>query len=76
MKYQINPKYIFGVEKKQCKGYFCSELMVEAYKRMGLLPEDMRAYLFWPGDFADSFTLFLNDAYFEEEILVDIGLHY
>ncbi len=57
-------------------GYFCSELMIEAYKRIGILPPDMRSYLFWPGDFADQFSLFLKDAYFEEEVLVDIGLNY
>jgi hypothetical protein len=75
LKYEINPKYILGVKKKKCKGYFCSELIVEAYKRIGLVPEKTRSYLYWPGEFASNFIL-ENDAHFEEEILIDIGLVY
>ena len=35
-------------------GFFCSELVAEAYKRMGLLPDTVTSNKFLPGDFASS----------------------
>lgn len=50
-KYKINPVKILRKRSnrdhaeniKETKSYFCSELVASAYKRIGLLPEDVSA---------------------------------
>jgi hypothetical protein len=75
LKYEINPKYILGMKKKKVKGYFCSELIIEAYKRIGIVPARARSWLYFPGEFSNSNVL-QNGASYDEEVLVDIGLNY
>ena len=35
------------------KSYFCSELVASAYKCLGLLPKDISASQYWPGNFSN-----------------------
>lgn len=59
-KFKINPTKIF---RKKCsndtaltikgeKTYFCSELVACAYKRLGILDQEIAASQYWPGDFS------------------------
>lgn len=34
------------------QGFFCSELIAAAYKKLGLLPKDRPACKYWPGNFS------------------------
>jgi uncharacterized protein YycO len=59
LKYRLNPSKIF---RKKCtndaenikedKTYFCSELVASAYKCIGLLPTEVSASQYWPGNFS------------------------
>jgi len=37
---------------KKDKGFFCSELVALLYKKLGLLPPEKSATLYWPGTFS------------------------
>ena len=57
-------------------GFFCSELVASCLKRLDLLDKDIPSTKYWPGQFstedpATSMVL-LNDAFFSEEITVDV----
>jgi uncharacterized protein YycO len=82
-KYKMNLVKIFrtksnrdGAEEiKENKSYFCSELIASAYKRIGLLPEDISATQYWPGSFAADANMVLNkDAWLGDEYLIDFSL--
>jgi hypothetical protein len=51
--------------------YFCSELIGEAYRILGLLPNDSRIYL--PGDFSSHSNLQLMNASLKNEVAVRFG---
>ena len=54
------------------EGYFCSELIASAYKRVGLLGEEEVASKIWPGGFSTEKKLQLRDgASLGEELLID-----
>jgi len=44
------------------KGYFCSELIAEAYVRMGLLAQSIEPSSFWPSTFGRENLKLLNGA--------------
>jgi hypothetical protein len=44
------------------KGVFCSELVALAYQSAGLLPKDVNASEYWPGNFANERPLYLINA--------------
>eukprot|EP00347_Sterkiella_histriomuscorum_P001620 403371331 len=60
---------------KDDKGYFCSELVASAYKRLGILDQERAASKYWPGDFsqenANSQSQFRNGAYLGEQYTID-----
>ena len=56
------------------KGFFCSELIAAAYVRLGLLPENVAASYYWPGNFSTEKDLPLIDASLGDELLIDFGL--
>lgn len=79
MKYKINPTKIF---RKTCtndaenikadKTYFCSELVASAYKCLGLLPKDVSASQYWPGNFSAKGELnLLEGAKLNDELLLE-----
>ena len=54
------------------EGYFCSELLATAYKRIGLIPDEVASSRYWPGQFSTEKRLeLLKGARFGEELLVD-----
>jgi hypothetical protein len=57
------------------KGFFCSELVAAAYKRVGLLPQDIPSSKYWPGDFAEIKVLPLfKGARLHYEQLIDFDI--
>jgi hypothetical protein len=75
LKYRLSAAKIF---KKTCevdedtfngdKSYFCSELVASAYRCLGLLPKDVPASQYWPGNFSNKGGLKLqNNAWLEDE---------
>lgn len=59
IKASIGKKYKLSVSKlltrqvsTSAENYFCSELIAEAYKCLGLLPKDVPASKYWPGFFS------------------------
>lgn len=38
-------------EARKNQGYFCSELVAAAYKKIGVLPAKKSSAQYWPGDF-------------------------
>ena len=82
-KYKMNPVKIWRKSSnrdasgdiKESKSYFCSELVASAFKRIGLLPENVSATQYWPNNFASNSTLNLQkDAYLGDEYLIDFSL--
>lgn len=63
-------------EIKENKSYFCSELIASAYKRIGLLPEDVSATQYWPSAFSAraNMELMKENAWLGEEYLIDFSL--
>jgi uncharacterized protein YycO len=63
-------------EIKETKSYFCSELLASAYKRIGLLPEDVSATQYWPSAFSARANMELRkeNAWLGEEYLIDFSL--
>ena len=39
-------------QKEPNEGYFCSELVATLYQRLGLLPLEVAATSYWPGNFS------------------------
>lgn len=57
------------------EGFFCSELVASAYKHIGLLPSEVPASNYLPGDFARERRLeLLGGARFEADFLIDFSL--
>jgi len=75
MKYRLNPSKIFRKKYEQDaenitddKSYFCSELVASAYKCLGLLPKEISASQYWPGNFSTKSGLqLLGDSMLEDE---------
>jgi hypothetical protein len=61
--------------EKESNSYFCSELIGEAYKRMGLLPTNIVSSSYWPGSFASQNKLKLLDGFLTEEMLIDFSIY-
>lgn len=62
-------------EPGQEESFFCSELIAAAYRRLGLLPSDVRSAGFWPRDFSKARNLPLQgEAALSDEMLVDFAL--
>ena len=75
LKYKLTPSKIFS---KKCenendiineeKSFFCSELVASAYKCLGLLPQEISASQYWPGNFSNKGGLKLQmNAILEDE---------
>ena len=82
-KYKVNPVKIWrkqsnrdaSDEIKDSKSYFWSELVASAYKRIGLLPENISATQYWPGDFSIKSNLDLQKgASLGEEYFIDFNI--
>lgn len=54
---------IFGANKEDLSSLFCSELVAEAYQRMGLLTEKMSSNEYTPKDFSSEKRLSLERGY-------------
>ena len=52
-------KILAKKETNENEGYFCSELVASSYKKAGLLPKEIPASNYWPGNFADERPLYL-----------------
>lgn len=60
---------IFGENKEDLTSLFCSELLAEAFQRMGLLPEDKPSNEYTPKDFSEERRLSLLSGFaFKPEI--------
>jgi hypothetical protein len=58
-----------GNNKEDLSSIFCSELVAEAYQRLGLLPESIPSNEYTPGDFSEKkMNKLLNGFYLSEEI--------
>eukprot|EP01017_Pseudomicrothorax_dubius_P031052 TRINITY_DN3923_c0_g2_i8.p1 TRINITY_DN3923_c0_g2~~TRINITY_DN3923_c0_g2_i8.p1 ORF type:complete len:270 (-),score=51.24 TRINITY_DN3923_c0_g2_i8:114-923(-) len=53
------------------RAFFCSELVAAAYKRLGLLPNDISSTQYWPGSFSSEYDLPLQSCSLGQEILID-----
>jgi len=61
-----------GENKEDLSSLFCSELVAEAYQRMGLLTEDMPSNEYIPKDFSNEKSLSLELGYgLQNEISID-----
>lgn len=58
---------IFADKEEDLSSLFCSELVAEAYQRMGLLPEDVPSDMYSPSDFCESEGLKLLTGYLGPE---------
>ena len=54
-----------------CQGFFCSELVGDAWKTLGVLPSEHPASGYWPVDFGASQKLPLHEASLGEELSID-----
>ncbi|OGR24926.1 MAG: hypothetical protein A2277_16825 [Desulfobacterales bacterium RIFOXYA12_FULL_46_15] len=54
---------IFGANREDLSSLFCSELVAEAYQRMGLLPENTPSNEYTPKDFSSEKGLSLSQGY-------------
>ena len=61
----------FGANKEDLSSLFCSEMVAEAYQRMGLLPEKPASNEYTPKDFSDAKKLKLLKGKLGREILVE-----
>jgi len=85
-KFRINPSKLIRKkneeddtdEIKEDKGYFCSELVASALKRVGLLDKELASSRYWPGDFSNELlerSVKLNKgARLGEELVIDFNL--
>ncbi|MDH4320991.1 MAG: hypothetical protein OEV73_05765 [Desulfobulbaceae bacterium] len=63
---------IFGENKEDLSSLFCSELIAEAFQRMGLLPESTPSNEYTPKDFSSEKRMHLELGYaFGNEIAID-----
>lgn len=63
---------IFGENKEDLSSLFCSELVAEAYQKMGLLSEETPSNEFTPKDFSSEKKLRLDlDYSFSSEVAID-----
>ena len=60
----------FGRNNEDLSSLFCSELVAEAYQRMGLLSEDKASNEYTPKDFSDAEKLKLLKGELSKEILI------
>jgi hypothetical protein len=61
-----------GQNKEDLSSLFCSEMVAEAYQRMGLLPETISSNEYTPKDFSDERKLSLLEGYsMNPEIRID-----
>lgn len=60
----------FGANREDLSSLFCSEMVAEAYQRMGLLGEDMPANEYTPKDFSDAFQLELLKGELSHEVVI------
>jgi hypothetical protein len=61
------------IKPQENKTFFCSELVAECYKIMGVLSREQASNQYWPGTFEksnDKLDL-LNGAYFEDIQYID-----
>jgi len=76
--YSCSPYKLMGLGHKSDPGsetdFFCSELIASAYKRLGLLANDLNPKSIWPGSFSDEQTLPMNKGRLEGELLIDFEL--
>lgn len=82
-KYKVNPVKIWRKKStrdatdniKETKSYFWSELVASAFKRIGLLPENISATQYWPSDFSTRSNLDLQKgAWLGDEYMIDFSL--
>lgn len=63
---------LFGENKEDLSSLFCSELVAEAFQRMGLLPNSIASNEYTPKDFSDQKSLKLLNGYaFESQIALE-----
>ena len=76
--YSCSPIKLMGLGHRQDPGsernFFCSELIASAYKRLGILPQDLNAKSVWPGSFSDDSILPLIKGKIGGELLIDFEL--
>lgn len=79
MKYRLNPSKIFRKKFEndsenisEDKSYFCSELVASAYKCLGLLPKDISASQYWPGNFSSKSDMkLIGEGMLEDEQMIE-----
>lgn len=62
----------FGGNEEDLSSLFCSELVAEAYQRMGLLPEEKPSNEYTPADFGEKAELALLDGRLGPEIAIEM----
>lgn len=73
-KFKLSASKLLGKHRESAseEGYFCSELLATAFKRCGLLAQDMAASRYWPGHFSTEKKIELvGEARLGEELLID-----
>ena len=59
--------------KDNNEGYFCSELIADAFKVLNILPNDINSFQYLPGSFSAEYDLKLeNGAKFGDEFMIEV----
>jgi hypothetical protein len=63
-------RYHFYTQQEDLSSIFCSELIAEAYKAMGMLPQDIASNNYTPMDFSQRTGMQLTRGYLGEEVKI------
>ena len=73
-RFRLSASKLLGKHRESTseEGYFCSELLATAFKRCGLMAQEVTASRYWPGHFSTEKKLELEgEARLGEELLID-----